>query len=359
MLWKFLIAMLVAVSLPLANLLYTNGYKLQRDLELSVNEDLAQSAGLLASKIDDWNDMNLRLLKQNGSLRQIRSGDEGQQKPILKSMVDTYEWLYLAYAIGSDGYKTARSDDKPILKEDGTKAHYRGDRSYFKQIQAGARIGQQVVLSRTLNKPAFILCQALALANSSYKDSGALCIGSTVSKLSDSVVNTRLGATGYAILLDDANKVIAHGNPDALKEQLQDFSDQPVVTKAELEQPYVYESGDTKKIAYMKSVGQGWRLIVTQDYDDAYGSYLAAKRDSLILFVVTVLVSGLISFFMAKMLARPIQNLTLIANEIRKGSFYSSIEESKRTDEIGELARAIEKMSISISIAFKKLKSRK
>jgi methyl-accepting chemotaxis protein len=359
MLYKFLIAMLVAVSLPLVSLLYTNGYKLEQNLELKVNENLSQTADLLALKIDDWNEMNLRLLKQNSSLSQIRSGVESQQKPILESMIDTYEWLYLAYAIGSDGYKTARSDDKPILNKDGTKAHFRGDRSYYKQIRSGSTIGQQLVLSRTLNKPAFILCRELSLKDSYGIKPGALCIGSTVDELSNSVVNTKIGKTGYAILLDDANKVIAHGYPDMLKEQLQDYSDQPVVTSARLEEPYVYQDGDIKKLAYMKSVGQGWRLVITQDYDDAYNEYFSSRRNALVLLLFTFIVSGVISYIMARMLAKPIQNLTVIANDIRKGSFYSNIDESKRTDEIGELARSIEKMSISISIAFKKLKSKK
>jgi methyl-accepting chemotaxis protein len=146
--------------------------------------------------------------------------------------------------------------------------------------------------------------------------------------------------------------------PDSLKEQLQDFSDNPVVTNAKYNMPYVYQNEGVKKIAYMKSVGKGWHLILTQDYDDAYSAFYSAKRDSLILLCVTILLSGFMSYFMAKVLAKPIQNLTVIANDIRKGSFYSSIEESKRSDEIGELAKAIEKMSISISIAFKKLKSK-
>jgi methyl-accepting chemotaxis protein len=358
MLLKFLIAMLIAVSLPLGSLLYTNGYKLQSEMELKVNQDLIQTADLLASKIDDWDKTNLLLLKQNSSLEQMQSGDESQQKPILESMVNTYRWMYLAYAIGSDGYKTARSDDKPILKEDGTKAHYRGDRSYYKQIRSGSPIGEQVVLSRTLNKPAYILCRALAQAKSFYKNTGALCIGSTVNELSETVVNTKIGETGYAILLDSSSKVIAHGDPGALKEQLQSFSDEPVVAKAESGRPYIYHDGDTKKVAYMKTVGQGWSLYITQDYDDAYAAYYTAMRDALILLFITVLVSGLISYLMAMMLAKPIKNLTVVANEIRKGSFYSSIDESRRTDELGELAKAIEKMSISISIAFKKLKSR-
>lgn len=61
---------------------------------------------------------------------------------------------------------------------------------------------------------------------------------------------------------------------------------------------------------------------------------------------------------MARKLAGPILTMAMIANDIRKGRFYNKIEESSRTDEIGELARALEKMSVSMSIAFKKLKQR-
>jgi methyl-accepting chemotaxis protein len=358
MLKKFLFAILVVVFLPLASLWYTNGYKLQIDLEQEVNEDLTQTADLLAAKVDDWTDMNLRLLNQNSSLSQMISGKEYLQKPILESMVDTYEWLYLAYAIGSDGFKTARSDDKPILEKDGTKAHYRGDRSYFKQIQVGSKTSQELVLSRTLKKPAFILCQALSAPNVSFTQSGALCIGSTVSDLSESVVKTKIGKTGYAMLLDGSNKVIAHGKPGVLKEQLQDLSSEPVVTEAIYDRPYFYQNGNKQMIAYMKAAGSGWNLIITQEYEDAYSALDVAKRSSLILLFVTVLLSVVMSYFMARLLARPIQKLTAIANDIRKGKLYNSIDESARSDEIGELARAIEKMSISISIAFKKLKSK-
>lgn len=359
MLKKFLLAMFVVISLPMASLWYVSSYKLQYEIAQKVNEDLEQTSEILATKIDDWTDMNLRLLNQHSILSQIKSGIEAQQRPILQSIVKSYEWLYLAYVIGSDGYKTARSDDEPILKPNGEKAHFRGDRSYFKQIIEGASTGEQLVLSRTLNKPAFILCKAVKYSKTlSDSDTGALCIGSTVSQLSDLVVNTKIGKTGYAMLLDDTNKVIAYGGSMVLKEQLQDFSDNIMLKSAQLNTHFLYRENNREMIGYMKPAGRGWKLIVTQEYNDAYSSHIESMRESLMLFVLTIVISVTISYIMAKKLANPILNMTVIANDIRKGRFYNSIEESSRPDEIGELARALEKMSISMSIAFKKLRNR-
>jgi methyl-accepting chemotaxis protein len=356
MLKNFLLSMFIVIALPLASLWYISNYKLQSEIEQKVNDDLSQVAEILATEINDWTEMNLNLLKQNSSLPQIKSGLESEQRPILTSITKTYKWLYLAYVIGGDGYKTARSDDKPILNNDGEKAHYRGDRDYFKQIVRGSTIGQQLVLSRTLKKPAFILCRAIKSGQIKLKVFGALCIGSTVDQLSESVINTRIGKSGYAVLLDDSNKAIALGSDIKPNEKLQDFSNKEIFTKAPLNKTYLYQDGNKKMIGYMKSVGMGWHLIVTQEYKDAYSTYIESMQDSMILFIATIIISIIISYMMARRLAKPIKNMTIIANDIRRGKFYNNIEWSTRTDEIGELARAIEKMSISISIAMKKLR---
>jgi methyl-accepting chemotaxis protein len=353
---NILLAILAVVSLPLASLWYTNIYKLQEGLENQINQDLIQTAEVIATRIDDWTEMNLKLLEQNSSLAQIKSGLEEQQKPILESMVHTYDWLYLAYAIGPGGYKTARSDDKPIINPDGSKAHFRGDRSYFRQIKSGAKTGQQLLLSRTLGKPAFILCNEIANPGAMLLKKGALCIGATVSELSESVVNTKIGKTGYAVLIDSFSRVIAHGKPEAVTEQLQDIGSDPMVVRATPGEPYTYYSGDTRKVAYMKPVGSNWHLIVEQDYDDAYSALSDAKLGSLILLVATLTMSVVISFLVARFVAAPLQRLTGIANEISRGKFQNKLPESTRKDEIGELAKAIEKMSISISMAMKQLR---
>ena len=359
---KILIAMLIVVALPLISLWYTNNYKLRQEVELQVSQDLVQTTHQLADKINEWNDTNVRMLDQNSKLAAIQSGEEAQQKPVLASIVSSYDWTYLAYGLDADGYRTARSDDEVLIKPDGTR-DYRGDRIYFKQIQAGNPVGSQVLISNTLDTPAIILCHGIEVQDKlSFGKKPILCIGMTVNKLSDTVVNTKIGKTGYAILLDETNKVIAHGKPEVLKEKVRDMSDDTALLHAvdsRGDKPYFYTNNKVQKIAYSETVANNWRLIVEQDYDDAFSPVIKATREALIFLVITIILTIVVSYFMAKRLAKPIQRLTGIADDISRGTFHNKIDESARSDEIGELAKAIERMSISISIAFRKLKAKK
>ncbi|WP_370052198.1 cache domain-containing protein [Neptunomonas sp.] len=348
---KILFSILLVILVPLAGLLYQSIFQFQAELERKVNQDLKSTSETLAAKINGWTDMSVRLLKQNAALPEVRSYNEAQQAPILASILDTYEWTYLVYAIGPDGYKTARSDNDPVLNADGTPKHFRGDRTYFQQIKAGNAIGQQVLLSRTLGKPAFILCHTVGIQSSP----GALCMGMKLTDMSEAVANISFGQSGYAMLLDDDNKVIAHGKPELLSEQLQDFSDYPMVANGTLEQPVVYSNNGVEKVAYMQPLNQGWRLIIEQDYDDAYASVKRTKLEAYILMIATLIISVLAAYLIARLITRPIAKLTAIAEDISKGKFHDKLDESARGDEIGTLARSIERMGVSIKIMLKRL----
>jgi methyl-accepting chemotaxis protein len=127
--------------------------------------------------------------------------DEDLQTPILKNILETYEWTYFVFSVGADGYKVARSDDKDMLKPDASKAFFRGDRVYCQQVMTGKKFGQQVLLSRTLGKPAFVLCSAIRRVTIA----GALCIGMTLEGMSTLVTQLELElvrrATLYYLIL--------------------------------------------------------------------------------------------------------------------------------------------------------------
>jgi methyl-accepting chemotaxis protein len=350
---KILMAILLVTLVPVAGLLYQTLFQFQSELEKKVTQDLKTTSDVLAAKVNGWTDMSVRLLKQNARTPEIQSLEEAQQLPILKSILETYEWTYLVYAIGPDGYKTSRSDsdEDPILDASGAKQHFRGDRIYYQQIKAGNEIGQQVLLSRTTKKPAFILCHSIAAKN----EPGALCMGMKLTDMSNAVANISFGKSGYAILLDDANKVIAHGQPTLISEELQDFSQHPMVANGSLDKAVTFEENNVKKVGYMETLDQGWRIIIVQDYNDAYAAIQKAEYEAYILIAVTLLISILAAFLIARAITRPIAHLTIIAEDISKGQFHDKLEESSRGDEIGTLARSIERMGVSLKIMLKRL----
>lgn len=350
---KILFGYLLIPVLPLLGILYLINTGQAERIENTENQ-LKYHALSVSNDISRWAEMNLKVLKQNSLSKDIRSMTTIKQKPILENIQNTFDWSYLVYSIGSDGYKTARSDNKAIIKKDGSKAHYRGDREYYKQIVNGKNFGQQVVISRTHGGPAYVLCVPI---EKSGGDHNALCMASELSTISENVTAAQIGKTGFAFLTDDKNNLIAHGG-DLTKvgDKLVNFGEHPAIAGGRVGRPTQYEYEGREIVSYTTNTGLGWKLTVQQDYTEAYQELITAKRNAIILLALTVVLTLLFAMMLSRGLSLPIQRLTEIANGYSRGKFNVAIPGLDRGDEIGNLARAIQRMGKSIRIAIKKLK---
>ena len=115
--------------------------------------------------------------------------------------------------------------------------------------------------------------------------------------------------------------------------------------------------GGKERVFVTRSVGLGWKLVVQQDYEEAYADYLQLKQNSWYLIIGAIVLVLIISILMSLNLASPIKRLTTAANNFSKGQFDESIGYTERNDEIGDLAKSIERMGVSIRLALKRLKS--
>lgn len=348
-LYQILITMLVLALIPLGGLWYIGIHKSRQQWTASIHRNLVENTEHLSRSVDDWTNMNLRLLQQNAALPAILGMNGATQNAALKTITDTYEWIYLAFTILPDGQNLGRSDGQPTT--------YYGDREYFKQVLGGKPMGQQVLLGKTSKKPALIL--AKPIKGDGTKNLGVIAIAMTLEDLSRTITKTRIGETGFAILLDDANRLIAHGQGEVSSE-LQDYSSHPVLTQRNGldSDSFVFEENGRKIVAYSQKTSQGWRLIIQQDYKEAYAAADQAQRHALLLLVVTLLTVIVIAYLLARRLSTPIRNLTAIADEISRGNLTAVIKEKGRSDEIGALARAIDRMGVSLQMAFERLRKR-
>ena len=350
---KILLGNLLIALVPLAGLFFLIN-NAQNDRLDGVENELRLEATTIARDITRWAEMNRRILTQNSLNENVQSMQTSRQKPILDNMLKSYEWSYLVYAIGFDGYKTARSDDNSILKDDGTKAHFRGDRGYFKSIANGDAIGQSVVMSRTIDGPAYVLC--VPLQGAILKHKSALCMASKLEEISKIVANTKLGKTGYAFLTSDENKLIATGEfADNKNDGLQDMSGHPTIAETSVNQLYTFEEDGKKVVSYSVEAGFGWRLVIQQDYDEVFQAVTEAKVNAWLIIAFTILAIVLLAMFFSRELSSAIRKLTALADDYSKGLFDKANLSLKRSDEIGDLARAIDRMGKSIRIAINKL----
>src|SRR6266540_733866 len=125
--------------------------------------------------------------------------DGKKQKPLLRAIAAEYKWVYLAFTIAPDGNNVGRNDEEP--------PRFYGDRGYFKQAIEGRQMGQEVVISRTTGQPAVILSVPIWQLD---KVLGVLAVGTSISDVTTTIANAKIGQTGFVFLVDEQGKVIAH-----------------------------------------------------------------------------------------------------------------------------------------------------
>jgi methyl-accepting chemotaxis protein len=341
---KLLLTMLVVTLIPLGAIWYLDYRAESESLSRQVEQRLSAQADTLAGYVDAWVDMHARMLRQNAALDDMSSMDAKKQKALLRAIAAEYKWIYLAFTIAPDGNNIGRNDEEP--------PRFYGDRGYFKQAADGRQMGQEVVISRTTGQPAAILSVPIWRLD---KVVGVLAVGTSISDLTTTVGNVKIGQTGFVFLVDDQGKVLAHPTArDNLKTH-------PAVVAlgGEPRKQILYTDPSGKRvIAFAERTRHGWTLVAQQDYEEAYRPLVDANRNALILLGVTVLFVVVVSYVLASQLTRPIRRLTQISDGISRGNLAANIAEVKRSDEIGSLARAIERLRASVKLAVERLGTR-
>ncbi len=352
---KLLVTMLLVALLPLSAIWYVDYRNASRQISDSVNQRLGDTSDKLTAHLDSWMAMNMKALRQHATEADMISMEPGRQNPILKSMLREYDWSYLMFTFSPTGMSVGRSDDKPNVDY--------SDRIYFKQVMEGNPYGKQVVISKTNGRPALILAVPINKEDAAQGTKtvvGAIAMGAQLTSISEIITKIRIGETGYAFLLDQDGKIVAHQKAEYV-EKMADFSKHPAfLARPESgKKQVVYEENGKKIIAYVQTAQQGWTMVTQQDYDEAYAPIAEANRNALILLVLTLVVVTAVAYFFSQRLANPIRDLTRIADEMSRGRVVSRLQAAERRDEIGNLARAIDRMGTSIRLAMDRLTVKK
>lgn len=338
--------MIVVALIPLGGVWYISSYQAREDWRANINHRLIGTAEGVVKTINAWVDMNVRVLRQNAALDDIKSGVAERQDPILKAIGGAYDWTYLVFTTDANGQNIGRNDGNPLQSY--------ADREYFKKVMSGDSFVQQVLVGRTTGKPALIL--AAPILGGENERLGVIAMAMHLTDVSQQVADVHLGETGFAILVDEQGKAIAHGRPDQLTESLQDLSAHPaLMAAASGQEPIVYEQDGKQVVAYTAKTLNGWTLIVQQGYDEAFAPLRLAERNALILLGVSLATVIILALLLAQRLASPIRQLTTTADNLSRGKLDEKVMGTERGDEIGALARAIDRMGVSIRMAFERL----
>jgi methyl-accepting chemotaxis protein len=346
---KVLITLLLVTLLPLLALWYLGNSSAEKELTAKISENLVATMDTVATGINGWDDTNMRAMRQATRLDDIVSMNGARQTPVIMATVASYEWSYLIHILGQDGRDVSRTDGAPM-------ADY-SDRSYFKAVMSGKDVGRTVAIGKTSGKPSLNI--GVPIRNENRTVVGVFAMAMDLGVVSRTVTDIRIGETGHAILLDADKKVIAHGDATKVKTALQDFSKHPALLVAGItDEPKVYVDEGVKMVGFVRTLPQGWTVLVEQQYDEAYAAMNKMRSEARNLILVVIALVALVAFVMGKQLTSPINHLTAIAEKLSKGELNVAIPQTSRGDEIGSLARAVERLGVSIQMAMDRLRKK-
>ncbi len=346
---KVFATMLVVSLVPLLIL----GAAAYQQTEARIKSDREQLMGAiakgLANHVDEWIDKNLRVLQALAKMPEIQSMNRLRQEPLLKAVHESYPWMYLVFTLDTKGMNIARNDGKALRDY--------SDRRYYQDVMAGKPVAWQTLIGKTSKKPAVVLAVPIKRGDTVV---GVMANAMTIDDISKRIATWRQGNTGYAFLVDETAKVVAHPSRTYTLQQ-KNLSAHPLVAafkKGRTGVQYFVDEKGEPSIGYTAKTRYGWILAVQQQEKEAFAVLHQIALFGMILFGATVVVVFLVALLAGRAITRPINQLTDVAERISLGELDAEIQ-VKSKDEIGDLASAIQRMADSIRLSIERLRRRR
>jgi len=170
------------------------------------------------------------------------------------------------------------------------------------------------------------------------------------------VATWKSGETGFAFLVDEKSKVLAHPRADYVQTQ-KVLADHPLVAgyhadhKAHLLE---YTENGKEILGFVEGDKNGWAVMVQQDEAELFGPLRATITVGVGLLVAAVLLVVAIAVAFSRALIRPIVNMTTAADRMSLGELQVPIV-SRGNDELALLARSLERLRKSMRAAMSRL----
>jgi methyl-accepting chemotaxis protein len=268
-----------------------------------------------------------------------------EQSRILAAIRKEYPWMYLVFTIAPSGANVARSDDQPLINY--------AERNYFKDVIGKNRnLAWETLISKTSKKPALILAVPIRVENAIV---GVLAAGVNIEDLSRIVANWRNGTTGFAFLVDENGKVIAHPSDELVLAQ-RGMQDHPLVAQHADGKPHLatFTDNGAESLGYIQGLRFHWAVAAQQ----SSAELLAPQRQTLLIGLLLLgsaaVLVVLIAMAASKLLVHPIVDMTHAAEHMSIGELDKPINSTSK-DELGMLARALERLRKSMLAAIARM----
>lgn len=184
---------------------------------------------------------------------------------------------------------------------------------------------------------------------------GALIVDISLENLWQGVLSSKLGVDGYAYVVDDKGRLIAHPDQSLIKahadlsqvDEVKDFltssgqnSDMPQQTLSEKKVPVLS--------TYNRIIRTNWAVVAEEPITSIYANANSVSRQALAFFLVAGILAVGLSLLFSRQFTRPIRKLAAGAVKIGEGDLQYRFNLASQ-DEIGLLSKTFNHMTDNLA----------
>nr|WP_321501558.1 methyl-accepting chemotaxis protein [uncultured Dethiosulfovibrio sp.] len=285
------------------------------------------------------------------SAPEIRSLDWERQKAHLESLDISSTGIQELWIVEPNG--NARYMDGTVLDL--------GNQAYIKQaFSSGKPVLSDPLRSQKTGEMVVVVATPV-FAEGTSKPGALLCGRIPLNDLKAALADFEWGETGYVFVLDKKGIVVIHPNND-FQGTLDASRESKLIPKvlanivkkgisgAKGIDHYPFEGRD-KLAAFCPAPMTGW-LVFTSAYQDEFIVPVVKMRNTILMITAgLIILIALISFFIAKSIARPVEKAVAAMKQIATGDLNISIDDRSSIKEMVELRQAIDSMTEQVSSA--------
>jgi len=180
---------------------------------------------------------------------------------------------------------------------------------------------------------------------------GLAAVDIAIDDLTKMVGEYELGDTGYFTLLTKNNIIAAHKDEDSLLKSINDIniSDNLIQSvNSQTEEVVEYTYNDETFLGNSISIGDtGWQILSSLNKDEFMSNTKKLITTVVVVFLIVLIFLLLVISILIRKMTKPIKKITEITNKLAAGELDVDID-VKSKDEIGELARSIESLTMRL-----------
>ncbi|MBE0670319.1 MAG: GAF domain-containing protein [Anaerolineales bacterium] len=343
-----ILLMLVTIPLLIGVTLYISN-RAGKELEAQTLHNLQQNNQSLGTNVSTWLELNVRSVQEMSMLPDITSMDASRQKPNLQIIASAHPNLFLVQTTDINGKNVARNDNAEL-----NDYH---DRAWFLEAKGGAPVAYEVLISRTIGKPALNI--AAPIYNGAGKFVGVASMVSELNEISKEVLKNE-DNQGITYIVDANNRVVAHPDSTYTEGELRDLSNYPPVAalnEGKTGQITFTDENGIAWIAYVDRLENGWGIIAQQTEAELLAPVREFQTTAALMILAGSIAMFILAWFAIRRSLQPIGELTATASAIATGDL-NRMTNVKTQDELGLLASTFNDMTAKLRESFATLEAR-